>query len=326
MSKILTIFVPTFERKDKLERLLKMIVMAKNINYFNLLVQNNNIKDYKTVNLLSKYQNKFPEWEFISNHSNIGAEANIIEGLKKVKTKYCWIIGDDDLPMNGLIDNVLDLLIKNEILLLFIKPFWTKNIEIFKDKKLLHNFRERSALEITKEANIMTTFISSWIFNFEEYKKIDPELKHAFQRIGNQFPQLSWILPLLNIKGKYLSSKKSSILATSENTNSYKVLETFLYLLPETIYEISNNKKINELIIKSYCRSYLPRLIFSVRAGFFPKTTDKNFLKISKYLKKFLIFRIICIPCLFLSNFVPPHLIKLSFLIIKKLKIAIFKL
>ena len=326
MSKILTIFVPTFERKDKLERLLKMIVMAKNINYFNLLVQNNNIKDYKTVNLLSKYQNKFPEWEFISNHSNIGAEANIIEGLKKVKTKYCWIIGDDDLPMNGLIDNVLDLLIKNEILLLFIKPFWTKNIEIFKDKNLLHNFRERSALEITKEANIMTTFISSWIFNFEEYKKIDPELKHAFQRIGNQFPQLSWILPLLNIKGKYLSSKKSSILATSENTNSYKVLETFLYLLPETIYEISNNKKINELIIKSYCRSYLPRLIFSVRAGFFPKTTDKNFLKISKYLKKFLIFRIICIPCLFLSNFVPPHLIKLSFLIIKKLKIAIFKL
>ena len=44
----------------------------------------------------------------------------------------------------------------------------------------------------------MTTFISSWIFNFTEYKEFDPDLQKVSQRVGNQFPQLSWILPLLN--------------------------------------------------------------------------------------------------------------------------------
>ena len=142
-----------------------MIVKTKKIDRLDIVVQNNNKNDYKTVNLLTEYKKKFPEWDFISNNSNIGAEKNIIKGLKKVKTKYCWIIGDDDLPMNGLIDDVIDLLIKNEIMLLFIKPFWTKNVNIFNNKKLIHNFIERSSLEITKEANIMTTFISSWVFN-----------------------------------------------------------------------------------------------------------------------------------------------------------------
>ena len=164
MKKILTIFIPTFQRTELLNGLLKMIVKTKKIDRLDIVVQNNNKHDFKTVNLLKEYKKKFPEWDFISNDSNIGAEKNIIKGLKKVKTKYCWIIGDDDLPMHGLIDDVLDLLMKNEIMLLFIKPFWTKNINIFKNKNLIHIFNNRSNCCITPSmpsSNLCLVHISS---------------------------------------------------------------------------------------------------------------------------------------------------------------------
>ena len=59
-----------------------MIVKTKKIDRLDIVVQNNNKNDYKTVNLLTEYKKKFPEWDFISNNSNIGAEKNIIKGLK----------------------------------------------------------------------------------------------------------------------------------------------------------------------------------------------------------------------------------------------------
>ena len=62
-----------------------MIVKTKKIDRLDIVVQNNNKNDYKTVNLLKEYKKNFPEWDFISNNSNIGAEKNIIKGLKKLK-------------------------------------------------------------------------------------------------------------------------------------------------------------------------------------------------------------------------------------------------
>ena len=102
------------------------------------------------------------------------------------------------------------------------------------------------------------------------------------------------------------------------------MLETFLYLLPNTIHEISKKGVIKNSIINNYCKFYLPKLIFSVKAGFFPKNSDLQSLKVSKYLKKSIAFKLICVPSIIFSNLIPPKLIRLIAVLVKKIKILIF--
>ncbi len=326
MDKLLTIIIPTYQRNTCLERLLKMIEHTKEKKFLHLIVQNNDKNDSKTVNLLSRFSDKFPQWEFTTNKKNMGSDGNIVSAMKKVMTKYCWVIGDDDLPMKGLIDSVINCILQNELSLIYLKPFWTKNIGLFIDKKMDSSFIKTNAINLSSEIHIMTSFLSSWVFNIKEFQEYDPKFRKTTSKIGNQIIQLSWILPLLDKNGMCFKTNSTVILATSENTNSYAVLETFLYLLPNTIHEISKKRAIKNSIINNYCKFYLPKLIFSVRSGFFPKNADQKSLKISKYLKKSIAFQLFCIPSIILSNLIPPSFIKTIFLIIKQLKIYLFKL
>ena len=59
-------------------------------------------------------------------------------------------------------------------------------------------------------------------------------------------------------------------------------------------------------------------------------TPNPTFLSASaleaSYLKKSIAFQLFCIPSIILSNLIPPSFIKTIFLIIKQLKIYLFKL
>ena len=101
----------------------------------------------------------------------------------------------------------------------------------YKFEGLLDDFSSRNK-DLLKVRSDLQKKINEWHiknkgenFNFKEYKEFDPDLQKVSQRVGNQFPQLSWILPLLNKNDKYFSTTKSSLLATSENTNSYSALK-----------------------------------------------------------------------------------------------------
>ena len=313
---ILTIVIPTFNRVNYLENLLNNLVKQKKISKinFDLIVLNNNSED-GTKKLLEKYKKKYPFWTFINRSQNIGADANRLDSLFRVKTKYCWIIGDDDLPMLGIVSKVLKILeSSNEIGLVYLEPYWTKDVKTIKFQKIKQSFFKLNNIHLASKTNIMTTFISSWIFNLRKYKEIDIDLCNAKKFIDTDFIQLSWILPLLEANGlSYYSSSGSCLLATKDNTNPYKILDSFLFVFPEMVNKLISDKLIKDKLLINFLSFYMPKLILSVKTGFFKKNIkQKNQdIKISNQLRKYPVFFIFIKPILFIADYIPIQLIQI---------------
>lgn len=102
----LTVLIPTYNRKKRLIQTL-------------LALQNQDCRDFKVVvcDNCSEYDiNEIEEFlspDFIKrislerNSINIGASANITNLFLKCKTKWCWLLGDDDMPSPDAVSIIL---------------------------------------------------------------------------------------------------------------------------------------------------------------------------------------------------------------------------
>lgn len=109
MKSILTLAIPTYNRVDKLQRLLHKI--QDELNEFNiaalvqiLITDNSKCKFEEVHNTISHPVNYY--W----NNVNIGYDRNIINCITKSKTKYVWFMGDDDIIENGVLLILLEYL------------------------------------------------------------------------------------------------------------------------------------------------------------------------------------------------------------------------
>jgi len=97
MKNKLTIAIPTYNRKEDLCRLLKSILIAKN-SFLSEIIISDNCSNYDIHKVL---KDNFPT-EFLStcriikNPYNIGGPGNIRNQFLLCKTKWLWLIGDDD--------------------------------------------------------------------------------------------------------------------------------------------------------------------------------------------------------------------------------------
>ena len=102
--------------------------------------------------------------------------------------------------MIGSIRSLLNLLhTSKNIGLIYLMPYWVTNVN--KINKKLDNavFEEIINTDLASKAHIMTTFISSWVFNLEIYKSTDEDFIRA--------KQIS-ILSLFSCHGFFTPSRK----------------------------------------------------------------------------------------------------------------------
>lgn len=108
---ILTIAIPTFNRKDYLEPLLQELITQRHrCQYKDLiefLVIDNNSED-DTARICNNF---LPEIIFLRNAENIGGDANFLECIQKSSGKYVWLFGDDEVLNSNALNRVLTLLI-----------------------------------------------------------------------------------------------------------------------------------------------------------------------------------------------------------------------
>ena len=89
----LTIFIPTYNRLEKLKRTLNYLLSFLDRYNFSILIGNNASTD-KTNDCLTSLSN--PNISFYTNSSNIGITKNICKGIQKIDTEWTWVFGDDD--------------------------------------------------------------------------------------------------------------------------------------------------------------------------------------------------------------------------------------
>lgn len=107
MKKLLTVGIPTYNRPETLIKILDTVSKYP-INECDILISDDSTND-QVKNLIKKNK-KIKNLKYFKNKKNIGFSKNIRNIYSKAKTKYVWIVCDDDL----LFKNSFDI-IRNQI-------------------------------------------------------------------------------------------------------------------------------------------------------------------------------------------------------------------
>ncbi len=107
--KNITICIPTYNQSKSLDKLLLQIYK---FNKNNPIIVSDNGSNDGTDKVIKKYIGRIKNLNYYKLKKNFGFDYNYLNCVKKVKTKYFWVIGSDDGIYSSSLKNILKL-IKN---------------------------------------------------------------------------------------------------------------------------------------------------------------------------------------------------------------------
>ena len=93
---VLSICIPTFERRDSLCEILKMLQKQSTGLKVEVIVSDNSLSCMTDV-MCKSFEGKFSKFKYYRNEGNIGFARNVKKCLKRSIGKYIWLLGDDDV-------------------------------------------------------------------------------------------------------------------------------------------------------------------------------------------------------------------------------------
>lgn len=169
---LLTIAIPTYNRADYLDLCLRRIAeelgsLGEDRRHLVKVYVSNNASTDHTDQVISRYQSiTSGEVEYVRNRENIGADLNIVQCYTSAKTPYVWVLGDDDVILPGKLQIVLDILIKQEVDILYVNGYgFSKNYldEPIRGRGKSGIKKYSSALDFVKQTHVMLAFITALI-------------------------------------------------------------------------------------------------------------------------------------------------------------------
>lgn len=101
----LTIIIPTYNRKKRLERTLNILELQSNRNFEIIILDNNS--DYNIEELFTARREDFKKRiSIIHNKVNIGMAANLANAFIQQLEGWVWVLADDDLPSIYAVEHI----------------------------------------------------------------------------------------------------------------------------------------------------------------------------------------------------------------------------
>ena len=193
-NKILTIGIPTFNRKEVLIKNINYILSLDILDRIELLVIDNNSDDDTFSILNSKYKNKFT---FIKNETNIGFSKNTIKLFNCCKTKYLMWLPDEDFIYEENIYKLLNLLENNDYYFLCPQFYLNEKLYRGKNKNIALSYGDlRSASSHLSGVVFNITSTQDIINDFDNYRKFIISNDIAIN--GFRSPQSKWNFNVLD--------------------------------------------------------------------------------------------------------------------------------
>ncbi|MFT6069527.1 MAG: glycosyltransferase involved in cell wall biosynthesis [Bacteriovoracaceae bacterium] len=104
-SSELSVFIPTYKRNRELKEALDSLIPQVKPYNIPIIISNNSINT-ATKDLVESYS--YAELFFYENEENLGIDLNMLKSLELCKTRYCLMLGDDDLLLEGGIKYLLE--------------------------------------------------------------------------------------------------------------------------------------------------------------------------------------------------------------------------
>jgi glycosyltransferase involved in cell wall biosynthesis len=276
---LLTIIVPTFNRRDYLAKLLAQL--EKEIRglegLVSIIISDNHSTDGTALEI-ERYIGKNSSWQVINHQSNIGADRNFLSAIERSASRYFWIIGDDDLPRSGLIRLIIKYLQSERPTLLYLCSQWSSVVEVgdLPPVQTISPF-SMAPIDYAEKINIFSTFISAWIVDAFALKELGIGGQELSKGIGSSFIQLGWILPLIRDSSILAAIDEPAILATGGNTGGYQLIKTFAVNYPAFVRRMFPvQKEMQNALLAPFVKEYLPNLIRSARSGQFSRMSKEN--------------------------------------------------
>lgn len=114
MKKILTISVAAYNVEKYIRETLDSILKSKYIDEIEIIVTNDGSKD-NTGNIISEYEEKYPNVINYINQENNGAGSTVNNGIKNAKGKYFKMVDGDDWVKTENLDMLIECLKHTEV-------------------------------------------------------------------------------------------------------------------------------------------------------------------------------------------------------------------
>lgn len=180
-DKLLTIAIPTYNGSKTISDMLN-ILLPQIDDRVEVIISDNCSTD-NTADIIRKYLQKYKYIRYIRNKKNIGADRNFLQCMLLASGKFCMLLSDDDILVEGALTKILCFIEENpnvSLAFLYTVSFKDKYIDIMHCK----NFKEYSRKPLN---NIVTTdkkeffsyvgrqwgFTSSFLWNTERCKNIE---------------------------------------------------------------------------------------------------------------------------------------------------------
>jgi len=255
---ILTIAIPTYNRSKYLSQLLHSLAeQIRNDDRVALLISDNASTD-DTAAVVEEQVRCGVDLEYVRNAENIGPDANFLQCYELARTKYVWIIGDDDLLRPGAVPRILDLLLRDEYDLVYVCQSGFSidcpDLQPLTAKKEPLYFT--NAEEFLRRVHISTTMISANIINKDRVNAVDHE---PFSKlVGSNLIQLGWTLTALRGHSRSLFVREKLLLYRTANTGGYGVSTVFGATLAQVTHAWLGIPRLDRLILNASLQRLLP--------------------------------------------------------------------
>lgn len=225
---LLSICIPIYNRKQYLQMMLERFLEDKELfqNEIHLFISDNGSSD-NLQGIANEYQAKGLTLEYNRNQENLGMDGNYVTCLKRSKGKYVWLLGSDDIPISGYIQNIVKALRGKDYGFMYLNC---------SDKKFDHVTEFRDSDQFLEVLSYWSTYISSSIVN--------SKLAHQFD-YSKYMGSLFCFLPLF--LSTIISSEVNAVFPSlqkepqEDKTDPYNLFKIFIVNLHHIYLEYVGN-------------------------------------------------------------------------------------
>ena len=198
-KKLLTIWIPTYQRPRPLRNLISSIITSGLLSIAEVVVSDNDPDDNPEMNTTIERELKTNKIHYIKNLSNLTAGINFLRAFEHAKTPWLMIVGDDDVFTQdsvGILANVIEGLTGDIAAVKFDSSLFGKQQEL--NVSRLQGYISRLKQNDYPDAFNNLCLISNWLFQKE------PFLRHISSSFLGYSSKISHLFPLLqacNIEG-----------------------------------------------------------------------------------------------------------------------------
>lgn len=197
MARLLTIVLPTFNRRDYLEQTLALFEsQIKRNNDRVRFVISNNASDDGTAEMLEKFHFKSPFFDYVNFSDYVDVGLSITRTCDLADTEYVLMWGDDDYPIPYLVDYILDCLIKypDTALIHFNRLYGRDNKMEIKELSVQYNkicycpVHQLSVKECVNNFILDMSFLTTIVFKrsyWENNKGLDCSKHYGYEFLGH---------------------------------------------------------------------------------------------------------------------------------------------